>query len=585
MFSCEDLSVYIGSGKEPILDHAYASFEENRLHALIGPSGCGKTTLMKAMLGILPAEGRVFLRGRPVGEQPDWRGEIGFAPQFSIAQPHLTVEESIRTALDLFVADPQAKNGRFEEILSRTGLAEHRGKRVGSLSGGQLRRLGLSLELTGDPACLVCDEVTTGLDPRSEDQILEVLRGLQEQREKTFVCIIHNLAKLDLFDSVTVVHEGTVVFQGPPDALNSFFGITDPLRLYDVLNAQDPEYWREQRFKYSKEQEPDGSDAGGAGSSSEPEARGIDEAVAPKGCLSRATSGENPPARAIPPLPSFLSQVWTLLRRRLTLFVRDRGYLLLTLGITLGFPCLVVIFALDGLPEVRGMALRGERGFLEELEADMAFQVEAMQTASLVTGLIMFQVILLTLMGSNNGAREIAGERTIYEKERFSGLRPTAYATSKLLFCCALAAIQGIHMMAFVKFICGFPGPWLAQGGMLALACIAMTAVCLGMSAVFDSSEKASLLSVYLVGFQLPLSGIVLALPEAIVWLCRPFINAYWGWAGYFGSMIESRFYDAYRLQATEYIPSPEVAAFVLLLHTVVGAGIVFLGCQRRGWK
>ena len=67
-------------------------------------------------------------------------------------------------------------------------------------------------------------------------------------------------------------------------------------------------------------------------------------------------------------------------------------------------------------------------GFREQFEADLRFQVDSLETASLVTGLILFRVILLTLMGSNNGAREIAGERELYEKERFAGLRPSVCA-------------------------------------------------------------------------------------------------------------------------------------------------------------
>jgi hypothetical protein len=114
------------------------------------------------------------------------------------------------------------------------------------------------------------------------------------------------------------------------------------------------------------------------------------------------------------------------------------------------------------------------------------------------------------------------------------------------------------------------------------LSCVSMTIVCLGFSAILGSADKASLISVYLVGFQLPLSGVVLALPEALVWVCRPFINAYWGWAGYFGSMISTRFYDAYRLESSDYIPVPATAALVLLVHCAIGAGIVFWGCQQK---
>ena len=553
MLSCSELSVEVGANKTLILDRANARFKGNALNAVIGPSGCGKTTLVKAMLGILPSTGDVFYGDKQVCDSADLQGKLSFAPQFSIAHELLKVEEALRYALDLCVTDVAIKKVRLEEILKRIGLVEHREKRVNSLSGGQLRRLGLGLELVGDPQTMVCDEVTSGLDPRSEDQILTVLQKLRNEQHKSFICIIHNLAKLDFFDWITVVYSGVVVFQGNLNELNRYFGIPDALHLYDKLNEQSAEAWREQWASTSLKK-----------SVEKPET--AYEQAAPE------------------PTPGALSQTWTLLKRKIVLFKRDKGYWLLTLGITLGFPLLVAIFAFDGLPQLRGMAMGSESGFIEQLEDNLRFRVDALETASLVTGLILFQVILLTLMGSNNGAREIAAERNLYEKERFAGLSPKAYAISKLIFTSAIAIGQGLWMTFFVKLVCEFPGPSLPQAGVLVLSCVSMTAICLGFSAIFKSAEKASLLSVYLVGFQLPLAGIVLALPEALVWVCRPFINAYWGWAGYFGSMIDTRFFDAYRLQNTDIIPSPGIAATVLLAHFTVGAAMVFWGCQKKRW-
>lgn len=551
MLACNDLTVKIGSADKRILDRASASFMPGALNAVIGPSGCGKTTLVKAMLGILPSEGEVTYAGNPVSESADLQGMLSFAPQFSIAHEHLSVDEALRYALDLRVRDAAVKAERLEEILVRIGLEAHRNTQVRDLSGGQLRRLGLGLELVGDPQCMVCDEVTSGLDPRSEDQILAMLQDLRDEREKTFIVIIHNLAKLEAFDSITVVYGGCVVFQGGLGALNEYFGIPDALHLYDKLNEQPVEQWRS---RWERE-------------------------------LSADSTEDMPEAVVAPPPPGALGQACTLLKRRALLFKRDRGYWLLTLGITLGFPLLVTIFAWDGIPQLRGLALDSSSGFMEQMRDNLRYRIDAMETASLVTGLILFQVILLTLMGSNNGAREIAGERALYEKERFAGLSPVAYAGSKLIFASLIAVVQGLWMMLFVKHICDFPGDSTAQALVLVLSCVSMTSICLGFSAIFSSADKASLLSVYLVGFQLPLSGIVLALPEVLVWVCRPFINAYWGWAGYFGSMLDTRLYDAYRLESSQWVPTPGLAVAVLAGHFIAGAAMVFWGCQRKCWE
>lgn len=541
--------VRAGGNGPTILRGATAEFLDGGLNAVIGPSGCGKTTLMKAILGILPSEGEAYYGDERINRSEDLVGRVGFAPQFSIAQPKLTVEESIRFTLQLNVADSRKRKERLENILKTIGLAEHRDKRVESLSGGQLRRLGLGLELTLDPHCMVCDEVTSGLDPLSEDQILALLRSLSARDGKTFLCIIHNLAKLELFDRITVVYEGDVVFQGDNEELCAYFGIPDALHLYDLLNQHELSHWQ---ARWAQAKAP----------SAEPQ-------TAPAPTERR---------------PGMVAQLCTLLSRRMLLFFRDAGYLWLTLAITFGFPCLVVIFALDGLPQIENMSLDPTGSLVQQLEETVEIRIDKMKTASLVTGLIMFQVILLTLMGSNNGAREIAGERTLYEKERLSGLSISAYAISKLIFVGVLAALQGAWMTAFVKVICQFPGPWLPQIGVLAAVCVSMTLVCLGFSALFRSAEKASLLSIYLVGFQLPLSGVVLALPDYLIWVCRPFINAYWGWGGYMRSMIDSSIYDAYRDANPEWISSPALALTVLALQGVVGIVMVAVGCNKKQW-
>ena len=524
---------------------------------MIGPSGCGKTTLLKGILDILPSEGEVWLHGRPLLSREALLREVAFAPQFSIAHAKLTVAEAVGCALKLYQKiDDTTLASRNAELLSLVGLTERADTLVEKLSGGQLRRLGLALELTTDPSCLLCDEVTSGLDPRSEDQIIGVLRALVEQRRKTVVCVIHNLAKLSQFDTITVVFEGVIVWQGPLAAMLEHFEIADALELYDRLSEQSKEHWQERWAGVAVE----------------------------RGSLSFEADDVAADTRRVQERPTAMSQLGTLLARRWRLLVRDRGYLLLTLAITFGFPCLVVIFALGGLPQMKGLALENTGGFLETMQAKIAYRESAAQTATLVSGLIIFQVILLCLMGSNNGAREIAAERTLYEKERMSGLRSSAYAWSKLIYTALLGVAQGVWMTVFVKILCEFPGGWGAQLAVLSATGASMSVVCLGLSAMLSSPDKASLLSIYLVGFQLPLSGVVLALPSALVWAVRPFIATYWGWAGYLTAMTDSRFYDAVTMADKSWLAPAAVAVGVLGVHFIVGAVLVFWGCQKKCW-
>ena len=576
MLSCKNLTVLPAGSSTPILDCASVNFKKGAMNAVIGPSGCGKTTLVKAMLKIIDSTGESFCDGKIINSSEELVGRVGFAPQFTCAHPMLTVSEAVSGALEIAGVPAKSREQRLLQILETVGLTEHSEKLVGSLSGGQLRRIGLGIELAGDPAVLCCDEVTSGLDPLSENSILDLLRGLCDKRAKTFVCIIHNLAKLDYFDTITVIHRGNVVFSGTLDELKAHFKIDNALSLYDRLNECETSHWLELRKNVnssadfvSEHIEANAPDAGNS-----PQTESLDSVDNPESSESRLR-------------PGFFSQLAMLLRRRYLLFFRDSSYLLLTLAITFGFPIVVVIFAIGGLPQIESLALDRSLGALDELRESLKMQISAANTSAIVTGLILFQVVLLSLMGANNSAREIAGERALYEKERLLGLRAGAYACSKVIFTSSLAIFQGIWMCAFVKFVCKFPGAFPLQAADLAMSCVAMTAVCLAFSALFNSAEKANVVSIYLVGFQLPLSGVVLALPEALKWVCRPFISTYWGWAGYMSSMRDTRIYDAFiQTRAVfEYLPDTYISIIVMGLQTLLAILLVFYGCKSKKWS
>lgn len=550
---CKSLSFTIRQEADPILKKITTEFQEKSLNAIVGPSGCGKTTLIHGLLKLIPTDGEVIFSGTPIQHSSELVGQCGLVPQFSVAHSQLSVQESLLYTLKLTaISTPEEQERRIVDVLRMVGLEAQADTSISSLSGGQLRRLGLGLELVNNPPCLICDEVTSGLDPLSEEQILTLMRKLVEEHQKTLICIIHNLSRLPNFDKIHVLYEGYLVFSGDFEQLKGWFSIEDPLKLYHALATQPASEWASRWDKHT--------------------ALLAEKESAP----STQQFGLKPQAR-----PSAISQLKTLLHRRYTLLIRDTGYLWLLLALTFGFPCMVVIFALKGLPQIEGLALERSMPFIEELQQNLRYQMDAAQTATLVTGLILFQVVLLALMGANNGAREIASERQLLAKEKLSGLSIWAYIASKLIFVGTIALLQGIWMALFVKIICQFPGPFGTQMLILGLCCLSMTWVCLGLSALCSSPEKASLLSIYLVGFQLPLSGIVLALPDGLIWILRPFINAYWAWAGYFGSMKDFQVYDALRMQNAAWIPEPGLAMFVLLAQGVIGVAMVIYGCRK----
>ena len=540
---------------------------EGQLVAVLGPSGCGKSTLMKVIVGLNEASsGAVRWKGRNLAEEGDFEPhEVGYVPQFSIAHEQLEVWECVEDAVRLRCGGLGAEGveQRVEAVLEETGMHEIAHKRVAVLSGGQRRRLALGLELVSAPDLLLCDEVTSGLDPKAEDEITDLLRGAAD-RGRVVLNITHSLRHLSSHDSVAVLCQGHLVFHSSPEYLLHYFGIEHQEDLYPKLATRSAADWGQ---SWEKHRDSYGLLERGKASLSVGNDAGTVE-CAGSGQVERV---------------GFLVQWRVLWGRRWRLFWRDRGQVKLHLALLVGFPCLVVVFALHGLPALRAAAELPEDP-LRQLVSDFSTRLEYLRVGGMVSGLIMFQVVLLTLMGANNAAREVAGERLILEKEKFSGLNPLAYVLSKVSFLAVLVLAQSLWMSLFVNAVVRMPGSLLEQTFLLFLVNAAMTAVSLGISSLMRTAEQSSLVTVYLVGFQLPLSGAVLALPEWLGKLTRPFIASYWGWSGFLQTLAETRFYNAVlQMTQTPLMPVWSVVA-VLVLQMVVGIAAAYVGCKGSRW-
>ena len=279
-------------------------------------------------------------------------------------------------------------------------------------------------------------------------------------------------------------------------------------------------------------------------------------------------------------MPGFFTQFFCLLGRRWRIFFRDRSQLVLQLVMVLLFPILVAMFTDKGTGQIVGLSATQD---VQTLQKDIEAQQLNMKTGSAVSGIIMFEVILLGLMGSNNAAREVAGERAIMEKEKYAGMRPSSYLASKLAYLSVLVLVQSVWMFAFVDFFWDRGGS-LTHLFFLILANAAMTFVCLGISSLAKSADQASLLSIYLVGFQLPLSGAVLALPEQVESFIRPFISAYWSWSGSI-SALKPDVYNAVKNVLDTGLTPALICYIVLGAHVACGIAASYIGIRRSSWE
>ncbi|MFK7850349.1 MAG: ATP-binding cassette domain-containing protein [Akkermansiaceae bacterium] len=586
MLELQDVCFTIKKDGEDVnlVDNVSLKIPKGHFMAIVGPSGCGKTTLLKTIAGLNPeSDGSLFWDGRNLSEEGDFSpSEMGYVPQFSIAYDPLTVDESVEAATRLRVKSRNTEelDHRIDRVLEETGLGPINDRPVKVLSGGQKRRLGLAMELVSDPKILLCDEVTSGLDPRSEREIVRLLHDLSRKDGRIVLSVTHSLAHLELYDSILVLHEGRVAFHGPPEQLNHYFSVKDTEEVYPRLAKQKSEKWQsswsKHRESYYKMLDVNRKKLIESGS------------LEPEKTTTHSEESEDEEEVAQSEqetqLPGFFSQFSTLLSRRWRIFFRDRGQVFLQIAILLCFPVLVTLFSEKADGNIRRYSDVRQDNIFQEIQEQQSVRSDQAKVGSAVSGIIMFQVVLLALMGSNNSAREIAGERPIYEKEKFGGLRPLAYLASKIAFLSCLVIAQSLWMAFFVNIFGPFRGDFVQHAIFLMLINSAMTSICLAISALMRTAEQASLLSIYLVGFQLPLSGAVLALPVNIEAFTRPFISAYWSWSGSVEA-LQTQVHGAVKSVIDTSLSNQNACLFTLTIHILAALTLAWIGARRPQWE
>jgi branched-chain amino acid transport system ATP-binding protein len=203
--------------------------ERGEVHGIIGPNGSGKSTFFNTVTGFYSADGgQVFFDGTDITEmEPDEIARNGLGRTFQIASPFtdLTVRENLLSVytkgLGSGLRITNAKRERAQEILEQleiTHIADHE---ASDISGGQQQLLELGRILMLDPACIMLDEPTAGVNPALQARILDHLRELNEDGQ-TFVIIEHDMSVISgLTDRVSVLNQGQIVMQGDFDTVTN----------------------------------------------------------------------------------------------------------------------------------------------------------------------------------------------------------------------------------------------------------------------------------------------------------------------------------------------------------------------------
>ena len=183
-----------------------ARFRVRGFTVLLGQSGAGKTSLLKALAGLLPAE------GTPFGGLPPERRPVGYLPQDLALFPHMTAWENVA-----FPLKGRDRKARALALLERVGLLEHAHKRPGELSGGQRQRVALARALARKPELLLLDEPTSALDPLTKHQVLAELAALIRREGLPTLAVSHDPELAGLADWLVVLEGGRILQEGPPE--------------------------------------------------------------------------------------------------------------------------------------------------------------------------------------------------------------------------------------------------------------------------------------------------------------------------------------------------------------------------------
>lgn len=208
-------------GQRQVVKGIDFSVTAGRCFGFLGPNGAGKTTTLRMIQGISPFDAgslRVFDYDLPRDGRLV-RARIGVVPQADNLDPDFTVVENLRIYGGYFDLPKAELEPRIEELLNFAALSDRAGSRIDALSGGMKRRLTIARALVNDPALIILDEPTTGLDPQARHMIWGRLRALIQQG-KTLLLTTHYMEEAErLCDELVIMDHGRILAQGSPAAL------------------------------------------------------------------------------------------------------------------------------------------------------------------------------------------------------------------------------------------------------------------------------------------------------------------------------------------------------------------------------
>ena len=543
VYEVNNLEYRFKSGQVGI-HHMSFKAESGRMVGIMGASGAGKSTLLSVLNGTnSPHDGEVLVNGVSIHENKDKiKGLIGYVSQDDLLIEELTVFENLYYNAKLCFDNLTDEEiiGRVESVLKNLGLSEIRDMKVGSplnkkISGGQRKRLNISLELIREPAIMFLDEPTSGLSSRDSENILDLLKELTRKGKLLFIVIHQPSSEIfKMFDKLIILDKGGyLIYNGNPiDSIEYFkkkielanskesecyvCGNVNPEQIFNIVETKvftesgqptdlrriSPADWSD-LYKSEKREEK----------------------------LERGTSIPEINFKA----PQRIKQFIVFAERDIRSKISNTQYLLITL---LEAPVLAFVLA---------FLIR----YYDESAKNPHY---TLNDNSNLPVYIFLSVIVAIFMGLTVSAEEIIKDRKILKREAFLNLSWNSYLISKVFVQFAISAVQAFTFVIVGNSVTGIKGMMFEYWLVLFSCWAGANMLGLLISDSFKTVVAIYILIPFLVIPQIILSGIIVKFEKLNPQISNPvaipvygeFITARWG---YEALAVEQFIYNKYELQ------------------------------------
>ena len=230
-------NVTLAYGNRIILDNISFKINEGQIFGMLGPNGVGKSTIFNLITGLInPKHGKIKINGEDVSKYPIYlrtkKFKVGYVPQYGGFFNDLTLHDNLKAISEIVIEDKNIRQERIDYLLSKFELENIKNIKAKFLSGGQKKKLVISLSLLSEPKVLLLDECFAALDVLTIKMLQEIIVNLQQENQIT-ICICDHQARdlLACVDVAMILSNCKVIAQDTPsnlvkdiNAKNAYFG-------------------------------------------------------------------------------------------------------------------------------------------------------------------------------------------------------------------------------------------------------------------------------------------------------------------------------------------------------------------------